>query len=78
MKTRKPAFKLFGYAKADRDNEDILTLREVTVQLDAKGAESLAYFFTRCAEAMKNDPKWEHEHFNGGGATDIIVYNKNA
>jgi len=65
--------KIYGYDQKDQEN--LLELREITFQISPEEAQQIANFFTMCAKRMVI-PNWEHEHFNGGNSPDIIVFYK--
>jgi len=67
------AFKLYGYGQSD--DAELLELREVTILVDAEQARALSEFLARCAQKMEANPAWEHEHFAGEEATDLVVFN---
>ena len=73
----KHEFKLYGYKQSD-DDEALLELREVTVCVDAEKAKLLGEFFLQCSYDMNNSPDWEHEHFNGMGPIDLVVFKSNS
>jgi len=74
---RQHKFTLLGYEQGRREQGQILRLCEATVVIDAKEAKALGEFFLRCAVGLRNEPEWEHEHFNIAGEPDIVVFNKN-
>lgn len=66
------AFKIYGYAQSDK--EHLLELQEVTICICASQALALSDFFAQCAQEMKSNSAWEHEHFRGGENPDLIVF----
>lgn len=74
---RRHGIQLFGYERGKTEEGQLLRLSEASVVVDAKEARALGEFFLRCAQGISSEPKWEHEHFNGGGIGDIIVVKKN-
>ena len=69
---RKTTIKLFGYERGN--HQSLLELREVTTKVDADTAEALGKFFLKCAIEMRENPHWEHLHFDGNGDVDLVVY----
>lgn len=70
------AMEIYGYRRSDDDG--LLELREVSICVDASEAAALSAFFARCARAIETNPAWEHEHFSGENAPDLIVVNASA
>lgn len=64
---------LYGYSEAD--DKQLLRLREVTIFADSKQVRAISEFLVRCANEMDANPEWEHQHFGGMKAPDIIVCN---
>jgi hypothetical protein len=65
-------FEIYGYSHSD--SHSLLNLREVTLRVSPRIARELSEFLARCAQEMEKNPDWEHQHFDGGGTTDVIVF----
>ncbi len=66
----------FGYKE---DSDEIIELKEITLQMNSKDLRELSRFLTACAEALENNIDWEHEHISDFTKSiwsnfDVIVF----
>lgn len=70
------AMKFFGYCKG---GGELVEMSEVCLQANPDQLHMLADFILKCADAIRRDPIWEHEHYSdsydsSNEACDFVIF----